>query len=94
MRQTPRIHLRAGRNITDRSTTHDSEPWLPRDLIHATAIIARPPHTGSADILPESHEVSSHLPLGQQRSLAQTGTYGNENISIIFTNCTKLIFSH
>lgn len=89
MRQASGIHLRARRDITDRATTHDSEPWLPRDFVYAAAIVARPSDAGSADFLPESHEVSSHMPLGQQRSLAQTGTYGNENISIIFTNCTK-----
>lgn len=64
MCEAPRIHLRAGGDVADRATTHDPEPRVPRDFVHAAALVTRPPDTGSADVIPEPHEVSSHMPLG------------------------------
>lgn len=82
VRQAAGLHLRAGRDVADRATAHDSEPRLSGDLVHAAALVARPSHAGRARLVLEPHEISSHVPLGQQRSLAQTGTYANDSIPL------------
>lgn len=77
MRKAAGIYLRARRNVADGAATHDTEPRFPGNFLHATAVFARPPHARGADVVPEPHEISSHMPVRQQRSPAQTGTYGD-----------------
>lgn len=79
MRQASGIHLRARGDVTDGAAAHDTEPRFSGDFVHAPAVVARPPDAGGARIIPQPHQVSSHVPVGQQRSSAQTGAYGNEN---------------
>lgn len=66
MCQAFRIYLRARGDVADRTAAHDTESRLSGDLVHAAAIVARPSNAGSARLLPEPHEISSHMPLGQQ----------------------------
>lgn len=81
--------MRACRDFTDSAATHDSEPWLFGDFVHAPAIVTRSLDAGSSNIIPESYEISSHMPLGQQRSLAQTGAYNDRFVDVSMYKTSK-----
>lgn len=73
MRKATGIYMRACRNIANGAAAHDTESWLSGDFVHVAEIVAGSPDARGARILPEPHQISSHVPLGQQRSPAQTG---------------------
>lgn len=65
--------MRTGGDLADGAAAHDPEPGLPGHLVHAAALLPRTSDPRSARILPEPHQVSGHLPVGQQRPAAQAG---------------------
>ena len=64
--QVAGLYLRAGGEQSDGAAAHDPEPRLPGYLVHAAALVPGSFDVGSAGLVPEPHQIPSHVSVGQQ----------------------------
>ena len=64
--QVAGLYLRAGGEQSDGAAAHDPEPGLPSYLVHAAALVPGSFDAGSAGLVPEPHQIPSHVSVGQQ----------------------------
>lgn len=69
------LHLRHGRNISDRTAAHDSKPRVSSHQLYVTKVVQGPSNVGSVGFVPPAHQTPSHVPYAQQRVTAETGEF-------------------